>query len=116
LGPRAQGWSVGDAVPATLAIDDFPGVTRDGAYAEYVLLSASKLVRVPPEGMNWGQATASTDAGLTSCTGVVVFREIRAGDRVGIVGLGGLGMTGDHIAVMQEATVYGVEPRLSLWE
>jgi propanol-preferring alcohol dehydrogenase len=115
LGPGVRGWSVGDAVAATLAVDDCPGVTRDGAYAEYVLLSASKLVRVP-EGMDWGQAAAATDAGLTSYTGVVVFGEIKAGDRVGIVGLGGLGMTGAHIAVMQGATVYGVEPRQSLWE
>ncbi|WP_053351597.1 alcohol dehydrogenase catalytic domain-containing protein [Leucobacter musarum] len=115
LGDGVTGWAVGDAVASAIAPDDAPGVSRDGAYAEYTIVNASKLVRLPA-GMDWAQAAAATDAGLTSYTGVVVFGEVRAGDRVGIVGLGGLGMTGAQIAVVQGATVYGVEPREALWE
>ncbi|MGO2750793.1 MAG: zinc-binding dehydrogenase [Pseudoclavibacter sp.] len=115
LGDGVTGWSIGDPVASAISPDDAPGVSRDGAYAEYILVTASKLVRIP-EGVDWSQAAAATDAGLTSYTGVVVFGEVKAGDRVGIVGLGGLGMMGARIAVLQGATVYGVEPREALWE
>lgn len=115
LGPGVQGWNVGDAVASAISPGDAPGVSRDGAYAEYIIVTAAKLVRLPA-GMDWAQAAAATDAGLTSYTGVVVYGQVKAGDRVGIVGLGGLGMTGARIAVVQGATVYGVEPREALWE
>jgi alcohol dehydrogenase, propanol-preferring len=115
IGKGVTGWSVGDAVASAISPDDAPGVSRDGAYADYTLVSASKLVRLP-DGMDWAQAAAATDAGLTSYTGVVVYGKVRAGDRVGIVGLGGLGMTGAQIAVAQGATVVGVEPREALWD
>lgn len=115
IGPGVTGWSVGDAVASAISPDDAPGVSRDGAYAEYIIVNASKLVRLP-EGMDWAQAAAATDAGLTSYTGVAVFGKVTAGDRVGIVGLGGLGMTGARIAVVLGAEVYGVEPREALWE
>lgn len=112
LGEGVEGWEVGDAVASAISADDAPGVTRDGAYAEYILVTASKLVRLPA-GMDWGQAAAATDAGVTSYTGVIVHGGVKAGDRVGIVGLGGLGMTGARIAVISGATVYGVEPKES---
>jgi alcohol dehydrogenase, propanol-preferring len=115
VGEGVTGWQVGDAVASAIAPDDAPGVSRDGAYAEYTIVNAAKLVRLP-EGMDWSQAAAATDAGLTSYTGVVVYGQVKSGDRVGIVGLGGLGMTGAQIALAQGATVVGVEPREALWE
>ncbi|MEW1835980.1 zinc-binding dehydrogenase [Microbacterium sp. NPDC079995] len=115
LGRDVVGWSAGDRVVASISIDDCPGVTRDGAYAEYFVASASSLVRIP-EGMSWEQAAAATDAGLVSYTGVVVFGETSSSDRVAIVGLGGLGMTGAQIALATGATVIGVEPREVMWD
>lgn len=115
VGEGVTGWDVGDAVASAISPDDAPGVSRDGAYAEYTLVSASKLVRLP-EGMDWSQAAAATDAGLTSYTGVVVYGQVGPGDRVGIIGLGGLGMTGAQIAIAQGATVVAAEPREALWE
>lgn len=115
IGEGVSGWNVGDAVASAISPDDAPGVSRDGAYAKYTIVNASKLVRLP-EGVDWSQAAAATDAGLTSYTGVVVYGKVGAGDRVGIVGLGGLGMTGAQIAVAQGATVVGVEPREALWD
>lgn len=106
---------VGDAVAPAIPGTDAPGVTHDGAYAEYFLVTAALLAKLP-EGTDWGQAAAATDAGVTSYTGVIVHGGVRAGDRVGIVGLGGLGMTGARIAVITGATVYGVEPRQDVWE
>ncbi|WP_405219151.1 zinc-binding dehydrogenase [Agrococcus sp. Ld7] len=68
-----------------------------------------------PGGIEWGQAAAATDAGVTSYIGVMIHGGVKAGDRVGIIGLGGLGMTGARIAVIAGATVFGVEPKESSW-
>ena len=114
LGEGVTGWDVGDRVVPAISVDDCPGVTRDGAYAEYFLATASRLVRIPPA-MRWSHAATATDAGLTSYTSVVEFGEVTAGDRLGVVGLGGLGMTGAQIAVALGATVIGVEPKRELW-
>jgi len=114
VGAGVADFVAGDPVVSTGTAADFPGVSRAGAYAEYVVLTAANLVRVP-DGLDWAQAAAATDAGITSYTGVVVDGGVAAGDRVAIVGLGGLGMTGARIAVLQGATVYGVEPRKETW-
>lgn len=115
LGDGVTGWAVGEAVVATGNGADSPGVTHDGAYAEYFVATAARLVRLP-DGTDWGQAAAATDAGLTSYTGVVVHGGVKAGDRVGIVGLGGLGLTAARIAVITGAEVYAVEPRETVWQ
>ncbi|KKY16385.1 putative alcohol dehydrogenase [Diplodia seriata] len=69
------------------------GVTRDGGYAEYVLLRTEAAVRIP-EGMDVVKAAPLL------CAGVTVFNAMRnmkvtAGGVVAIQGLGGLG----HLAV-----------------
>lgn len=69
------------------------GVTRDGGYAEYVLLRAEAVVRVP------SQADPAEVAPLL-CAGVTVFNAMRQmsvlqGGIVAVQGLGGLG----HLAV-----------------
>ncbi|HHW82923.1 MAG TPA: alcohol dehydrogenase catalytic domain-containing protein [Actinomycetales bacterium] len=115
IGEGVEGWDVGDRVAAVATATDSPGITRDGAYAEYILLTAAALVRVP-ESVEWAQAAAATDAGNTSYAGVVVMGEVKEGDRVGIVGLGGLGLTGAGIALAKGASVVGVEPREEVWE
>lgn len=114
LGDEVTGWQVGDAVVAAVVHTDAPGVTHDGAFAQYYLVTAAQLVKLPA-GIDWGQAAAATDAGVTSYTGVVIDGGVRAGDRVGIVGLGGLGMTGARIAVIRGATVYGADPKEDIW-
>ncbi|KAI0474136.1 alcohol dehydrogenase [Xylariaceae sp. FL0804] len=69
------------------------GVTRDGGYAEYCLLRAEAVVRVPPS------ADPAETAPLL-CAGVTVFNAMRKmhveqGAAVAVQGLGGLG----HLAV-----------------
>ena len=41
---------------------------------------------------------------------------VQEGMRVGILGLGGLGMTGARIAVVKGAEVIGIEPREAVWD
>jgi D-arabinose 1-dehydrogenase-like Zn-dependent alcohol dehydrogenase len=69
------------------------GVTRDGGYAEYVLLRAEAVVRVPLE-------VDPAEYAPILCAGITVFNSIRrlnilAGEVVAIEGLGGLG----HLAI-----------------
>jgi propanol-preferring alcohol dehydrogenase len=115
VGEGVTEFAVGDAVAGAISPYDAPGVSRDGAYAEYILLTAAVTVKLP-EGTDFAQAAAATDAGVTSYNGVIADGGVKSGDRVGIVGLGGLGMTGARIAVANGAEVYGVEPRQDLWE
>ncbi|KAL6413149.1 alcohol dehydrogenase [Ilyonectria robusta] len=78
------------------------GVNRDGGFAEYVLLRAEAVVRVPKE-------IDPADAAPLLCAGVTVFNGIRKlgieqGALVAVQGLGGLG----HLAV-QYANTMGYE-------
>ncbi|KAH7001103.1 chaperonin 10-like protein [Ilyonectria destructans] len=78
------------------------GVSRDGGFAEYVLLRAEAVVQVPKE-------MDPADAAPLLCAGVTVFNGIRKlgveqGAIVAVQGLGGLG----HLAV-QYANTMGYE-------
>ncbi|MGO1544074.1 MAG: zinc-binding dehydrogenase [Gulosibacter sp.] len=115
IGEGVTGFELGDAVVGAITGSDAPGVTHDGAYAEYTVLTAAQLVKLPA-GIDLAQAAAATDAGATSHAGVVVYGQVGQGDKVLIIGLGGLGMTGARIAVLRGAEVYGVEPREDMWE
>ncbi len=69
------------------------GVMVDGGYAEYAKAPASHVVKIP-------EALASEQAAPLLCAGVTVHRalkqaKIRAGQRLAVFGVGGLG----HIAV-----------------
>lgn len=69
------------------------GVTRDGGYAEYVLLRTEAVVKIPED-------VDPVEYAPILCAGVTVFNSIRkqnipAGDIVAVQGLGGLG----HLAV-----------------
>lgn len=78
------------------------GVSRDGGYAQYVLLRAEAVVRIP-------RAMEPAQAAPLLCAGVTVFNGIRKqrveqGRLVAVQGLGGLG----HLAV-QFASKMGYE-------
>jgi D-arabinose 1-dehydrogenase-like Zn-dependent alcohol dehydrogenase len=79
-----------------------PGITMDGGYADYVVVRASALASMP-DGLN------AQDAGPLLCAGVTTFNALRTsgarpGDRVAILGVGGLG----HLAI-QFARQFGFE-------
>jgi D-arabinose 1-dehydrogenase-like Zn-dependent alcohol dehydrogenase len=72
---------------------EITGITSDGGYAEYMLARQEAMVRIP-ETLN------AVDAGPLLCAGITTFNAIRnsgarAGDRVAIQGVGGLG----HLAI-----------------
>ncbi len=81
---------------------EIPGVTMDGGYADYVLVRASALAEMPDD-------LAAQDAAPLLCAGLTTYNALRrsgaaGGDRVAVLGVGGLG----HLAV-QFAVKLGFE-------
>ncbi|WGX97794.1 zinc-binding dehydrogenase [Nocardioides sp. L-11A] len=114
LGEGVTGWSLGERVAVNPAGTTRPGLGRDGGYGPLTLADPADLVRVP-DGLSDELAAAGTDAGRAPYRAVVVRGEVGAGDKVGIIGLGGLGQVGARIAVLRGAEVYAAEPKRSLW-
>jgi propanol-preferring alcohol dehydrogenase len=114
LGPGVSGYSIGDRVVVSGTLEFCPGRNADGGYATHCVIPTSSLLTLPRT-VSFAQGAAATDAGQTSHHAVIVAGELRKGQRIGIVGLGGLGMTGARIAVLQGAEVYAAEPRKEAW-
>ena len=81
---------------------EIPGVTMDGGYADYVLVRANAMAAMPDD-------LADDEAGPLLCAGITTYNALRhsgatAGDRVAVLGIGGLG----HLGV-QFATKMGFE-------
>jgi propanol-preferring alcohol dehydrogenase len=115
LGPGVRDYRIGDRVVVSGTLEFCPGRTVDGGYATHCAVPATSLIRLP-DAVSFVQGAAATDAGQTSHSALIGAGELRAGQRVGIVGLGGLGMTGARIAVLHGAEVYGAEPRREAWD
>jgi propanol-preferring alcohol dehydrogenase len=134
LGEGVEGFSVGDRVGvcATPGPDEHtrpfgpgtdlgpdggsqPGVHVDGGYAEQCLVRASRLVPIP-DGVSFELAAVGTDALVAGYHNVRNVAEVKLGERVGVVGLGGLGMSGLRTAVLAGAEVYGVDVREQVFE
>lgn len=86
-----------------------PGYGRDGGYARFHVAPATDLVRLP-EDLSYELGALGTDAGMTSHHAIAEVAGVRAGDRVGVIGLGGLGQIGARIAVLLGAQVYAADP------
>lgn len=77
--------SVGDAVYSR------PDITRNGSYAEYVVVRADE-VAARPETLSHSEAAAVPLAGLTAWQGLFEHAQLKAGERVLIhAGAGGVG-------------------------
>ncbi len=115
IGEGVTDYAVGDRVVASGTVQFCPGRDADGGYATHCVLPTHSLVRLP-DPVSFVQGAAATDAGQTSHGALMTAGELKPGQRVGIVGLGGLGMTAARIAVLNGARVYGAEPRVAAWE
>jgi alcohol dehydrogenase, propanol-preferring len=93
---------------------DCPGVSRDGGYATKTIGRVGFMVPIP-DGVSFEQAAAGTDAGKTSYRAVKVVGDVKPGTRVGIIGLGGLGLVGARIAVILGAEVFAAELKREVW-
>lgn len=114
LGPGVSDVAVGDRVAIAGFRTDAPGVSHDGGFADKTIGKVEQLVPIP-DAVGWEQAAMATDAGQTSHNAVVTTGGVAAGSRVGIVGLGGLGLTAARIAVLVGAEVYGATRNQEVW-
>jgi 2-desacetyl-2-hydroxyethyl bacteriochlorophyllide A dehydrogenase len=107
VGADVTSFAVGDrvAIPANA---EGAGTAFDGGFAAKVASPADWVVPLP-EGIDWGQAAAATDAGLTSFHATVAQGRVIEGTKVGVIGFGGLGSVGAQIAVALGAEVYVAE-------
>jgi len=110
VGEGANRFAIGDRVVASGTQHYCPGRNSDGGYATHCLLPEYCLLPLPAT-VSFVQGAAATDAGQTSHHAVAVVGQVTAGMRVGIIGLGGLGMTGARIAVLLGADVFAAELR-----
>ena len=114
VGPGVTRFKVGDRVVASGTAEFCPGWTADGGYASHCLLTEQCLLPLP-DSVSFAQGAAATDAGMTSHGAIMRAGQLQPGQKVGIIGLGGLGMTGARIAVLNGAEVYAAEPRKEAW-
>ena len=115
VGSGVVGWNVGDRVGVgwhgghcghcdrcrrgdflTCRELQVPGIRYDGGYAEYTIVPAVALARIP-------DGLTAAEAAPLMCAGVTTFNALRnsgarAGDLVAILGIGGLGHLGVQYA------------------
>lgn len=108
VGEGVTGFAVGDRVGIAGDGLDAPGIVLDGGFGEQCIGKVEQLVPIP-DNVSFVQAASGTDAGMTSYHAVRVVGGVTTGTRVGIIGLGGLGLTGARIAVVSGAEVYAAE-------
>lgn len=109
LGQGVTTVAVGDRCGVHPLGDTVPGYGRDGGYAAYHVVPAVDLVPLP-DGLSYELGALGTDAGMTSYHAVATVGAVKSGDRVGIIGLGGLGQVGARIAVLLGAEVHAADP------
>ena len=115
LGAGVEGWTVGQRVGVgflggscgrcqqcrrgdlvNCLNQEFTGIQHDGGYAEVLIARASGLMSIPDE-------LSAVDAAPLLCAGLTTFSALRnspakAGDLVGVLGIGGLGHLGVQYA------------------
>jgi D-arabinose 1-dehydrogenase-like Zn-dependent alcohol dehydrogenase len=82
------------------------GISHDGGYAEYMITPAQALALIPDE-------ISPADAAPLMCAGITTYNALRnsgarAGDVVGVLGLGGLGHLGVQYAVKMGYKTVGI--------
>jgi len=113
VGPDVSDLQPGDRV-AAFGDQLAPGWSIDGGFADKFLGQVTGLMKLP-DAVDFVQAATATDAGQTAYGAVMGAGKLRAGERIGIIGLGGLGLTGARVAVLAGAQVYAADPKRATW-
>lgn len=81
----------------------FPGIDSNGGYAEYLSTNARAVVKLD-RSLEPADVAALADAGLTAYHAVAkVARQVRPGDKVVVIGAGGLGHIGVQVLMALSA-------------
>ncbi|MBT0567125.1 zinc-binding dehydrogenase [Williamsia sp. CHRR-6] len=115
VGANVTGVEVGDRIgngliahPIGANTTGAPGTTRDGGYQQQAIVPASEIIKLP-DGVSFAEGASATDSVATAYHAVKVEGQVGPGSVVGIVGLGGLGMSAVQIAKLLGARVYGAD-------
>ncbi|WP_157155675.1 MULTISPECIES: zinc-binding dehydrogenase [unclassified Diaminobutyricimonas] len=111
VGEGMDDWKVGDRVGLAPLMSDGDALGYgkwDGGFAPKLVATADNLVKLPDE-VPFDLGAMATDAGLTAYHAMVAVGGAKAGMKVGVIGLGGLGYIGARVAVLRGAEVYGAE-------
>ncbi|EEU39036.1 uncharacterized protein NECHADRAFT_81639 [Fusarium vanettenii 77-13-4] len=116
IGPGVTGFNLGDRVAVSQVCHPVEerdwslgiGLGFDGGYAQYAVAPARRLMHIPG-GVTFAQAAVATDALSTSYHAVVAEAAAKPGMIIGVVGLGGLGMSGLAFGALQGAAMYGFD-------
>lgn len=114
LGEGVTNLKIGDRVGIPSGPPNYTGYFRDGAYAEKTTAIADAVVKIP-DGLDYISAAAGTDAGNVSYHAVVSVGKVQPGEKVCIIGMGGLGQIGAQIAVAKGAELYIAEVKKDVW-
>ncbi|MEW5754728.1 MAG: NADP-dependent oxidoreductase [Pseudomonadota bacterium] len=100
VGKNVEKWRVGDAVYA------HSDLSKNGAYAEYITVSADKIA-AKPKTLSWQKSAAVPLVTLTAWQALNDIGHMKQGDRVLIhAGAGGVGIAAIQLAKQAGATVY----------
>ncbi|WOQ16046.1 zinc-binding dehydrogenase [Raineyella sp. W15-4] len=111
VGAGMAAWQVGDRVGLAPVMPDGDALGYgkwDGGFGPKLLATRANLVRLPDE-VPFDLGAMATDAGLTAYHAMMTTGGCRAGMKVGVIGLGGLGYVGARVAVLTGAEVYAAE-------
>ncbi|ONH59846.1 hypothetical protein CcI49_14000 [Frankia sp. CcI49] len=115
VGSDVGDWKVGDrASVCPTNTSRCPGFHYDGGFATKQVSPADDLVAIPDE-VGWAHGAMMTDAGMTSYHALMRRGEAKAGMKVGVIGLGGLGQIAARIAVLNGMDVHVAEPKRDVW-
>jgi propanol-preferring alcohol dehydrogenase len=111
VGKGMEAWKVGDRVGMVPTMPDGGGIgfgIRDGGYGPLIRATEHNLVRLPDE-VSFELGAVGSDAGVTSYHAMVKVGKAKAGMKIGVIGLGGVGYLGARIAVLLGAEVYAAD-------
>lgn len=112
VGEGVTEWKVGDRVGIGSQNPDNPydliGCSRDGCYATKTVAPAAWCIPLP-ENVSYVQGAAGTDAGGTSYHALFTVGGAKAGMKVGMIGIGGLGQFAAQMAIIAGCEVFAVD-------
>ncbi|WP_020108287.1 zinc-binding dehydrogenase [Nocardia sp. 348MFTsu5.1] len=114
LGSGVTEFAIGDRVSIPSGYPPGIGYARNGAYAEKLVAPTQYLVRIPDR-VSFVEAAAGADSGNVAHHAVVAVGQVQPGERVGIIGIGGLGQIGLRIAHLRGAEVYVATRNCEVW-
>lgn len=113
VGEGVTDFAVGDRVAAWPMVGPL-GYGIDGGFGEKVVVDAEALLSIP-DGVPYAFAASATDAGMTSHGAMMSRGQLRSGEKVGVIGVGGLGQIGARVAVLNGGELYVAEVNEKAW-